>query len=86
MRLDLQDPKYDLAHQESFRRDVLTNIKAIAGVESAAFTLSLPIEGSYWGSIFIVKDQPVPERSQLPSAAFNPISPDYFQTMGITLL
>jgi putative ABC transport system permease protein len=86
MRLDLQDPKYDLAHQESFRRDVLTNIKAIAGVESAAFTLSLPIEGSYWGSIFIVKDQPVPERSQLPSAAFNPISPDYFQTMGIPLL
>jgi predicted permease len=86
MRLDLQDPKYDLAHQESFRRDVLTNIKAIAGVESAAFTLSLPIEGSYWGSIFIVRDQPVPERSQLPSAAFNPISPDYFQTMGIPLL
>ena len=86
MRLDLQDPKYDSAHQESFRRDVLTNVNAIPGVESAAFTLSLPIEGSQWGSIFIVGDQPVPERTQLPSAAFNPISPEYIKTMRIPLL
>ena len=88
MRLDLADPKYDdnSAQQESFRGQVLTNIKAIPGVESAAFTLSLPIEGSEWGSVFIVADQPVPERSQLPSAAFNPISSDYFKTMGIRLL
>ena len=88
MRLDLADPKYDdnSVQQESFRSQVLTNIKAIPGVDSTAFTLSLPIEGSEWGSVFIVGDQPVPERSQLPSAAFNPISPDYFQTMGIPLL
>jgi putative ABC transport system permease protein len=79
MRLDLQDPKYDLAHQESFRRDVLTNVNAIPGVESAAFTLSLPIEGSHWGSVFIVGDQPVPERTQIPNAAFNPISPEYIK-------
>jgi len=86
MRFDIQDPKYVAAKQESFRRDVLTNVKAIPGVESAAFTLSLPIEGSGWGSVFIVGDQPVPERSQLPSAAFNPISPEYIKTMRIPLL
>jgi putative ABC transport system permease protein len=88
MRLDLCcGPKYeDNSAQESFRRDALTKVKAVPGVESAAFTLSLPIEGSEWGSVFIVGDQPVPERSQLPSAAFNPISPEYFQTMRIPLL
>jgi len=87
MRLDLADPKYENnSAQESFRRDALTKVKAVPGVESAAFTLSLPIEGSEWGSIFIVGDQPVPERSQLLSAAFNPISPEYFQTMRIPLL
>ena len=87
MRLDLVGPKYeDNSAQESFRRDALTQVKALPGVESAAFTLSLPIEGSEWGSVFIVSDQPVPERSQLPSAAFNPISPEYFQTMRIPLL
>ena len=86
MRLDV-DAKYNsTAKQESFRRDVITNLKAIPGVESAAFTLSLPIEGSHWGSVFIVGDQPVPERTQIPSAAFNPISPEYIKTMGIPLL
>jgi putative ABC transport system permease protein len=85
MKLDICC-NYDSAKQESFRRDVLTNVKAIPGVESAAFTLSLPIEGSEWGSVFIVGDQPVPERSQLPSAAFNPISPEYIKTMRIPLL
>ncbi len=38
MRLDLGREYVSVAKQESFRRDVLTNIKAIPGVESAAFT------------------------------------------------
>src|SRR4029450_8187222 len=71
---------------ESFHRDVLSNVKAIPGVESAALTLSLPIEGSQWGSIFIVGDQPVPSRAVIPHADFNPISPEYIQTMKIPLL
>jgi putative ABC transport system permease protein len=86
MRLDVQDPKYNLAKLDSFRRDVLTNVKAVPGVESAAFTLSLPIEESQWGSIFIVGDQPVPGRAQIPHADFNPISPEYIKTMRIPLL
>jgi len=88
MRLDIVGPKYadNLAQQQSFQRAVLINVKALPGVESAAFTLSLPIAGSQWGSVFIVGDQPVPERSQIPTAAFNPATPEYFQTMGIRLL
>jgi predicted permease len=95
MRLDLAGPKYadNPAQQQAFQSAVLTNVKALPNVESAAFTLSLPIQGSSWGSVFIVGDQPVPrafslypERSQIPSAAFNPVSPEYFRTMGITLL
>lgn len=86
MRVDLGRDQNSTDKAESFRRDVITNIKAIPGVESAGFTLSLPIEGSHWGSIFIVGDQPVPERTQLPAAAFNPISPEYIQTMKIPLL
>ena len=85
-RLDVQDPKYNATKLESFRRDVLTNVKAIPGVESAALTLSMPIEGSHWGTIFIVGDQLVPERARIPHAAFNPISPEYIQTMRIPLL
>jgi len=88
MRMDITGPKYknNLPHIQAFQKAVLTNVKALPGVESAAFTLSLPIAGSAWGSVFIVGDQPVPERSQIPIAAFNPVSPEYFQTMGIRLL
>ena len=88
MRLDIEGPKYknNLAQQQAFQKAALTNVKALPGVESAAFTLSLPIQGSNWGSVFIVGDQPVPERLQIPTAAFNPVSPEYFQTMGIRLL
>ena len=86
MRLDFDAKYISTAKQESFRREVITNIKAIPSVDSAAFTLSLPIEGSQWGSVFIVGDQPVPERTQIPHAAFNPISPEYIKTMRIPLL
>jgi len=87
MRLSILGLKYnDIQKQQSFMRDVLAKVKALPGVESAAFTLSLPMEGSEWGSVFIVGDQPVPERPKIPTAAFNPISPEYFQTMGIRLL
>jgi putative ABC transport system permease protein len=87
MRFDLVGPKYDdnTERQQAFLRDASQRLKALPGVDSAAFTLSLPIQGSEWGSVFIVGDQPVPERSQIPSAAFNPISPGYLETMGIGL-
>jgi putative ABC transport system permease protein len=55
-------------------------------VTNAAFTMSLPIDGSQWNSIFIVADKPAPQRSQLPSAAFTPVSAGFFETMGIRLL
>jgi putative ABC transport system permease protein len=87
MRFDLVGPKYDdnEERQQAFLRDAGEKLKALPGVESAAFTLSLPIQGSEWGSVFIVGDQPVPERSQIPSAAFNPVSTGYLETMGIKL-
>jgi putative ABC transport system permease protein len=64
---------------------VLTRLGAVPGVERAAFTLSLPIEGSQWGSIFILNDRPVPARALLPSAAFIPVTAGYFETMKMTL-
>lgn len=79
--------------REAFNRQVsvfgdrvLTRVKAVPGVGSAALTLSLPIEGSQWGSIFIVAGQPVPPRASLPTAAFIPVSTGYFETMRIPLL
>jgi predicted permease len=75
----------DGAKRIAFFDQVLAKMQAIPGVESVALTLSLPIEGSNWGSVFLVRDKPVPPRAEIPSSAFVPVSAGYFQTMGMRL-
>ncbi|HUL71641.1 MAG TPA: ABC transporter permease [Vicinamibacterales bacterium] len=66
--------------------DVVMRTRALPGVANAALTLSLPFEGSQWGSVFIVSGQPVPPRADLPSAAFVPVTSAYFDTMRIPVI
>ena len=77
--------RYDPPKRAAFYEQVVERLRALPGVTSAAYTYSIPVAGSNWNSIFIIEGQPVPERSQLPSSAWTPISPEYFQTMGIRL-
>ena len=85
MRFILNNESYSPARIGAFYEECLRNVRAVPDVESAALAASLPVAGSTWGSVYVVGDQPVPERSQLPTAAFNPVTPGYFATMGITL-
>jgi putative ABC transport system permease protein len=86
MRLMLSGKAYDVERARNFYDECLTRIGALPGVRSAALTLSLPIDGSNWNSIFITADKPVPPRANLPSSAFIPVSKNYFEAMGIRLL
>jgi putative ABC transport system permease protein len=70
----------------AFYDDLQSRLRALPGITNAAFTYSLPIDGSNWNSIFIVGDKPVPPRAQLPSAAFTPVSSGFFETMGMRLV
>jgi putative ABC transport system permease protein len=72
--------------RRAFFDSLLERVAQIPGVETVGLTMSLPIDGSNWGSVFTVADKPVPRREELPSAAFNPVSRDYFATMGIPVL
>jgi len=74
------------ARQHGFRDTLLDRLRALPGVTRAALTFALPIDGSQWNSVFIVSGKPVPERAQLPSAAFTPVSTDYFEAVGMRLL
>ena len=69
----------------TFADNLLTRTRALPGVTDAALTLSLPIEGSQWGSVFIVNDRPAPSRAEIPAAAFTPVSPGYFPLFGVQL-
>ncbi len=77
---------YNEETRRAFYRECLGRVEAVPGVISAALTLSLPIDGSNWNSVFIAIDKPVPPRAELPSSAFTPVSANYFEAMGIRLL
>jgi len=77
---------YNIERRLAFFRECRTRIEALPGVRSAAFVMSLPIDGSSWNSPFIVADKAVPPLGELPYAAFTPVGANYFETMGIRLL
>ena len=86
MRLNLSVEKYKSRKGRMFYDECLARVAAVPGVRSAALTQSLPIEGSYWDSVFIASDKPVPSRADLSVSDYVPVSRDYFETMGIRLL
>jgi putative ABC transport system permease protein len=85
-RVNLSGDQYTGPRRVAFYGDLLPRLRALPGTTRAALTFSLPIDGSNWNSIFTVADKPVPERAKLPSAAFTPVSTEYFETMGMRLV
>jgi putative ABC transport system permease protein len=84
MRLNLRSSAYTVPRRLTFYDDCLTRLAALPGVQGAAITRSLPIDGSDWGSYFRAADKPAP--TDFPSAAMTPISASYFEVMGMRLL
>jgi putative ABC transport system permease protein len=78
--------RYNPEQRRAFYARAEERLRAVPGVENAAFTISVPALGSSWNSVFIVDGQPVPPRSELPSAAWTPVSVSYFDTVGIRVL
>jgi putative ABC transport system permease protein len=86
MRINLQGGKNDPGTARVFYDECLARVSDVPGVRSAALTMSLPIEGAYWDSVFTAADKPVPSRADLPESDYLPVSANYFETMGIRLL
>jgi putative ABC transport system permease protein len=78
--------RYANEKRPAFLDQSLERLRGIPGVTNAAYSLSVPITGSNWNSIFIIEGQPVPARSQLPSSAWIPASTEFIATMGIRLM
>jgi len=86
MQLSLPRNAYDETRRRVFYDECIARVGAVPGVSAAALTLSLPIDGSNWNSVFIAGDKPVPPRAELPSSAFTPVSENYFNAMGMRLV
>ena len=77
---------YDAQRAQNFQDELLDRVKALPGVESAAFARMTPLSyGSYSESLISVDGyQPPPEEQ--PTVEYNEVGPDYFVTMGIPVM
>ncbi len=84
--VDLVSAGYHVQRAQNFQDELLDRVKALPGVESAAFARMTPLSYGSFSSTPIALDgyQPTPEEQ--PTAQYNEVGPDYFRTMGIPLV
>ena len=87
MNLNLPVAKYkDDNQRAAFYSDLVKRVKSLPGVQSAAAINYLPLGGSNASDTFLVEGQPEPARGQENEGRYRVCTPDYFQTMGISIL
>jgi putative ABC transport system permease protein len=75
-----------IEEQWNFHKQVVENARQIPGVVSAATVLGLPFSGNFGAASFSIPGQPAPEKGIEPAAIVNFASPEYFSTIGLSLL
>jgi len=78
-----KEPRQQAATFQRF----LSNVKAVPGVQSAAFTEIVPLSQDDMDmGQFVIQEEPSLSMAQHLAADFRDVTPDYFRTMGIPLL
>jgi len=70
----------------TFFKQLVEQVTALPGVEAAAATATVPLSGGFWGRSLTVEGYPVLSVGQAPMIQHTVVTPNYFRTMGITLL
>jgi putative ABC transport system permease protein len=85
-QLSPSGPRYDDdVKRQILYHDIVAKLATEPGVVSAGLISVLPLNGQLWADAISVPGdtRPVLER---PIAAYRPVTPDYFRTMGIRLI
>ncbi len=80
------NPQYVGARREALYRQIVDQVEALPGVQSASMINHPPMAVDVWGTGFSVEGQPLPRPGEGPNAVFRVSRPGYFQTMNIPLL
>jgi predicted permease len=87
LTMDMHELGYDEQRGANFYRELGSRVRALPGVDSAAFAFSVPM--GYYGAgrnpLWNESQSGVPA-SQVPSVGFNKVDADYFRTMGMEIL
>jgi len=87
MNLVLPGLKYkEQSQRAAFYSDLVQRVKAYPGVESAAVVNYLPLGGANSSDSYLVEGEPEPQPGQEYDGRYRVASPDYFRTMGISII
>jgi len=85
-QVQLSSSRYgEQSKRTAFFDQLLQQVEALPGVESAAVINGLPVSFQGGGSTFIIEGR-AEAQSTTPMCTYRIISPDYFRTLGIPLL
>jgi macrolide transport system ATP-binding/permease protein len=77
---------YDIPRAKGFQNDLIDRVRALPGVESAAFARVTPLGYGSYSATPIAVDGYQPPLEEQPEIDYNQVGPDYFATLGIPLL
>ena len=87
LQFALPGTRYPIERQVAFQQELLTTIRALPGVDSAAGASGLPVIGApRAGTRFHRSSTPIVPRSELPSATIRVVTPGYFHTLRIPVI
>lgn len=70
----------------AFFSELLQRIDSLPGVQSASAINHLPLSGDMWTLPFTIEGRPAPGPGEKQGAVYRIVRPNYFRTMGATLL
>src|SRR5215469_8728428 len=77
---------YDAPRAKIFQDELIQRVRALPGIEAAAYARVVPLSYQSYSSTPIAVDGYEPQPDEQPTAEYNEVSPDYFATMGIPLI
>jgi macrolide transport system ATP-binding/permease protein len=77
---------YDVPQAKTFQKELTDRLRALPGVESAAFARVTPLGYGSYSSTPIAVDGYQPPPEEQTTVDYNQVSPDYFATLGIPLV
>ena len=77
---------YDVPRAKTFQDEVVQPVRALPGVEAAAYARVVPLGYEPYSTTPIAVDGYEPQPNEQPTADYNEVSPEYFATLGIPLI
>ena len=85
--ISLTTAGYDVPRAKIFQDELIQRVRALPGVEAAAYARVVPLGYGSYSSTPIAVDGYEPQPNGQPTAElYNEVSPDYFATLGIPLI